>query len=153
MSAVNQAADAAPEGLRVSMDAKATVNIAPFSRRGRSGVPTAAADHDFQPAATVTPVGLLLPEFDAVFLYGVTSRVTSDGLADCLVRWWESVRDRFPRSTTLVRNLDNGPENHSRRTQFVHRLVESARWSGLRVRLAYYPPCHSKYNSKGRAGK
>ncbi len=146
MSAVNQAADAAPEMLRVSLDAKATVTIGPFSRRGRSRVPIAAADHDFQPEATVTPVGLLLPEFDELFLYGVTSRVTSDCLVDCLVRWWEAVRERFPHITTLVLNLDNGPENHSRRTQFMHRLVEFARWSGLRVRLAYYPPYHSKDN-------
>ncbi len=146
MSAVNQAADAAPEMLRVSLDAQATVKIGPFSRRGRSRVPIAAADHDFQPEATVTPVGLLLPEFDELFLYGVTSRVTSDCLVDCLVRWWEAVRERFPHITTLVLNLDNGPENHSRRTQFMHRLVEFARWSGLRVRLAYYPPYHSKYN-------
>ncbi len=87
MSAINRAADAAPEVLRVSLDAKATVKIGPFSRQGRSRVPTAAADHDFQPAATVTPVGLLLPEFDELFVYGVTSRVTSDCLTDCRVRW------------------------------------------------------------------
>ena len=60
MSQVNRAADAADEELRVSLDAKATVKIGPFSRRGKSRVPVAAADHDFQPAATVTPVGILL---------------------------------------------------------------------------------------------
>ncbi len=146
MSAVNQAADAAPEVLRVSMDAKATVKIGPFSRRGRSRVPTAAADHDFQPEATVTPVGLLLPALDELFLYGVTSRVTSDCLVDCLTAWWESVRGRFSHVTTLVLNLDNGPENHSHRTQFMHRLVQFARHFRLTVRLAYYPPYHSKYN-------
>ena len=47
---------------------------------------------------------------------------------------------------TLVINLDNGPENHSRRTQFLKRIVEFARKYGLRVHLAYYPPYHSKYN-------
>lgn len=146
MTAVNQAADAAPDTLRVSMDAKATVKIGPFSRKGRSRVPVAAADHDFQPEATVTPVGLLLPELDELFLYGVTSRVTSDCLADCLTRWWEAVGDRFAHVTTLVLNLDNGPENHSRRTQFMHRLVQFARRFRLTVRLAYYPPYHSKYN-------
>ncbi len=146
MSAVNQAADAAPEVLRVSLDAKATVKIGPFSRRGRSRVPTAAADHDFRPLATVTPVGLLLPELDELFLYGVTSRVTSDCLADCLTAWWESVRDRLTHVTTLVLNLDNGPENHSHRTQFMHRLVQFAQRFRLAVRLAYYPPYHSKYN-------
>jgi len=56
------------------------------------------------------------------------------------------VRERFAHITTLVLNLDNGPENYRRRTQFMHRLVEFARWSGLQLRLAYYPPYHSKYN-------
>lgn len=146
MSAVNHAADAAPGVLRVSLDAKATVKIGPFSRRGRSRVPTAAADHDFQPEATVTPVGLLLPELDELFLYGVTSRVTSDCLVDCLTVWWEGVRERFRHITTLVLNLDNGPENHSHRTQFMHRLVQFAQQYHLTVQLAYYPPYHSKYN-------
>ncbi len=132
--------------LRVSLDAKASVKIGPFSRKGRSRVPTAAADHDFQPEATVTPVGLLLPELDELFLYGVTSRVTSDCLVDCLTPWWERVRGRFAHITTVVINLDNGPENHSRRTQFMARLLAFAQQSGLTVRLAYYPPYHSKYN-------
>jgi len=146
VTTVNRAADAATDTLRVSMDAKATVKIGPFSRRGRSRVAVAAADHDFQPAATVTPVGLLLPERDELFLYGVTSRVTSDCLVDCLTCWWDSVRARFPHITTLVLNLDNGPENHSRRSQFMHRLVQFAQRFCLTVRLAYYPPYHSKYN-------
>lgn len=146
MTGINRAADAAPDTLRVSMDAKATVKVGPYSRKGRSRVLVAAADHDFQPEATVTPVGLLLPELDELFLYGVTSRVTSDCLADCLTRWWEAVGDRFAHITTLVLNLDNGPENHSHRTQFMHRLVQFARRFRLTIRLAYYPPYHSKYN-------
>jgi hypothetical protein len=143
---VNRAADAATETLRVSLDAKAAVKIGPFSRKGRSRVPTAAADHDFQAEATVTPVGILLPALDELFLYAVTSRVTSDCLADRLVQWWEAVRGRFAHVTTLVVNLDNGPENHSHRTQFMHRLVQFAARFHLTVRLAYYPPYHSKYN-------
>lgn len=146
MTAVNQAADAAEDTLRVSLDAKATVKVGPFSRKGRSRVPVAAADHDFQPEGTVTPVGLLLPDLDELFLYAVTSRVTSDCLVDRLAQWWAAVRERFAHITTLVLNLDNGPENHSRRTQFMHRLVQFAADSGLTVRLAYYPPYHSKYN-------
>ena len=132
--------------LRVSIDAKATVKVGPFSRGGKSRVPVAAAGHDFQPEATVTPVGILLPALDELYLYGVTSRVTSDCLVDRLAQWWEAVRARFPHITTLVLNLDNGPENHSRRTQFMARLVAFARRYRLTVRLAYYPPYHSKYN-------
>jgi len=143
---VNQAADAAPDVLRISMDAKATVKIGPFSRGGKSRVAVAAADHDFQPQATVTPVGIFLPATDEVFLSLVTSKVTSDCLVDRLRAWWEGVRERFPHITTVVLNLDNGPENHSRRTQFMLRLLEFAQQAGLTLRLAYYPPYHSKYN-------
>ncbi len=146
MRAVNHAADAAPTTLRVSLEAKATVTIGPCSRKGKKRVPVAAADHDFQPAGTVTPVGLLLPALDERFLYGVTSRVTSDCLVDCLTRWWAAVRGRFAHRTALVLNLDNGPERHRHRTQFLSRLVAFAQHSGLTVSLAYYPPYHSKDN-------
>jgi transposase len=129
------------------MDAKATVKVGPFARGGKSRLPTQAADHDFEPLATVTPVGIFLPAYDELFVYGVTSKVTSDCLVDRLVEWWESVRGRFVQITTLVINLDNGPENHSRRTQFMRRIVDFAQQYGLRVRLAYYPPYHSKYNA------
>ena len=128
------------------MDAKATVKGGPFARGGKSRVPTIATDHDFHPEATVTPVGIFLPALDDLFLYGITCKVTSDGLVDCLGRWWEVVHNRFVHITTLVINLDNGPENHSRRTQFMQRLVEFAQLTGLTVRLAYYPPYHSKDN-------
>ena len=132
--------------LRISIDAKATVKVGPFARGGKSRTVTKACDHDFQPAATLTPVGIFLPATDELFVYGVTSKVTSDCLVDRLVQWWEAVQDRFAHITTLVINLDNGPENHSRRTQFMQRMVEFVRRFGLRVRLAYYPPYHSKYN-------
>jgi Rhodopirellula transposase DDE domain len=128
------------------MDAKATVKVGPFARGGKSRVLTIAADHDFHPEATVTPVGIFLPALDELFLYGITSKVTSDCLVDCLERWWEVVHGRFAHITTLVLNLDNGPENQSRRTQFMRRIVHFAHCTGLTVRLAYYPPYHSKYN-------
>jgi len=146
VNALNAAADAAPDVLRVSLDAKATVKIGPFARGGKSRVPVQAADHDFQPEATVTPVGLFLPALDELFVYHVTSRVTSDCLVDRLEQWWESQRARFPHITTLVLNLDNGPENQSHRTQFMARLVQFVQRSQMAVHLAYYPPYHSKYN-------
>jgi len=144
---LNEEADAAEGVLRISMDAKATVKVGPLARGGKSRVPTKAADHDFESVARVTPVGILLPGSDELFLYGVTSKVTSDCLVDRLVDWWESVKERFSHITTLLLNLDNGPESHSRRTQFMQRLVDFAQHSGLIIRLAYYPPYHSKYNS------
>ena len=144
---MNQEADTDPASLRVSMDAKATVKVGPFSRGGKSRIEVKAADHDFEAKARVTPVGIFLPATDELFLYGVTSKVTSDCLVDRLVQWWELVRERFSHITTLVLNLDTGPESHSRRTQFLFRMVQFAHSTGLTVRLAYYPPYHSKYNA------
>jgi len=144
---MNAAADAAPDMLRISVDAKATVKLGPFARGGKSRSVTKACDHDFKPTATVTPVGILLPATDELFIFEVTSKVTSDCLIDCLVQWWQSVQERFRHITTLVINLDNGPENHSRRTQFMQRIVGFVRQYGIIVRLVYYPPYHSKYNS------
>jgi hypothetical protein len=54
------------------MDAKATVKVGPFARGGKSRVPTKAADHDFDAEVKVTPVGILLPALDELFLYGIT---------------------------------------------------------------------------------
>ena len=128
------------------MDAKATVNVGNYSREGKNRVQVEAADHDFHPEARITPVGILLPQEAELALYAVTSRVTSDCLVDILAHWWQTHRDRFAQVTTLVLNLDNGPESHSRRTQFLFRLVEFVRQTGVTLQLAYYPPYHSKYN-------
>jgi hypothetical protein len=135
-----------PYTVRISMDAKATVNLGPFSRGGESRIPTEAVDHDFQPEERMTPVGILMTESDELFVYGVTSKVTSDCLVDRLQQWWNAVRPRFESTKTLLINLDNGPECHSRRSQFMLRMVNFVRDTGLTVKLVYYPPYHSKYN-------
>jgi transposase len=143
---VNAEADAEEATLRLSMDAKAVVNVGPFARGGKNRILTKAADHDFSTQTSVTPVGIFLPALDEFYLYGVTSKVTSDCLVDRLIQWWESVKERFAQIKTLVINLDNGPENHSHRTQFMQRLLDFARTYQITLRLAYYPPYHSKYN-------
>lgn len=132
--------------LRLSLDAKATVKIGPFSRGGKNRVATEACDHDFSSSPKLTPYGILLPELDELFIYCTTSKVTSDFIVDVLENWWQSSRRRFAHIQTLVLNQDNGPENNSRRTQFMKRMVEFARKYQLNLRLAYYPPYHSKYN-------
>lgn len=86
MKQINEEVDADEQTLRVSMDAKATVKVGPFARGGKSRVDTKAADHDFHPAATVTPVGIFLPASDEFFLYRVTSKVTSDCMERSLLK-------------------------------------------------------------------
>lgn len=135
-----------PSTLRLSLDAKAGVKVGPFSRKGKNRVKTVACDHDFASSAKVTPYGIFLPEWDELFLYCTTSNVTSDFIVDILEIWWLANAHRFSGIKTLLLNQDNGPDNHSRRTQFMKRIVEFGQRHQLNIRLAYYPPYHSKYN-------
>ncbi len=116
----------------------------------KNRVTTLATDHDFQPVATLTPVGIFLPQYNELYLFFVTSKVTADCLVDLLESWWQEVKDRFESITKWVINADNGPENHSRRTQFRPRLVNWVNTEHIPIQLAYYPPEHSKYNAVER---
>ena len=71
---------------------------------------------------------------------------TSDFWADGLRLWWASVKARMGHVKRLVIYLDNGPNNAGNRTQWLARMIGFADWSGLEVRLVYYPAYHSKYN-------
>jgi Rhodopirellula transposase DDE domain len=97
-------------------------------------------------------VGLFLPPVGEVFVDGVTSKVTSDGLVDRLAPWWEAVRERFAPITTLVIKVDHGPENHRRRTPCMPRRVECGPPYRVTIRLASSPPYHRTYNPSERCG-
>lgn len=147
LGAVNQEADADETMLRISWDAKAPVLIGLFSRGGVSRVVVKGLDHDFHSkAGKVTPFGIYLPQYRELYLYFTQSKVTSDFIVDCFSDFWFSQQARFPQVRTLVINQDNGPENHSRRTQFMQRITDFVDHFQIAVQLAYYPPYHSKYN-------
>ena len=146
LAKVNPAADADESILRLSVDAKASIPLGLFSRGGYSRLTIKALDHDFVPNEKITPVGVFLPSFNELYLFLSTSPVTADLIVDCIHHTWLMIEDRFPLVRTLLLNLDNGPENHSRRTQFVKRLVDLVDDLQLTIDLAYYPPYHSKYN-------
>jgi transposase len=91
------------------------------------------------------PLGILVLATGVLSLmFG--SHETSDFWVDCLEYWWTRVRSSHRGIRRLVIFLDNGPKNSGRRKQFLKRMVEFADWSGLEIRLVYYPPYHSKYN-------
>jgi transposase len=145
---VNRQSDNNPESLRISADAKAKVKIGEFCRGGKSRdrKPKKGADHDMNPEMKLVPYGILnvLTGYFTIFLG--TSYETSDFIADCIEMWWENNKDFYNHIKELVINLDNGPNSGGSRTQFLWRMKEFADSSGLRIRLVYYPPYHSKYN-------
>jgi hypothetical protein len=102
-------------------------------------------DHDPPAKEKLVPFGILIVATGALMLlFG--SRETSDAWVDALQMWWRQVRRGHRYVKRLVIYLDNGPKNSGRRTQFLKRMVQFADWSGLELRLVYYPPYHSKYN-------
>ena len=101
-------------------------------------------DHDPPAKRKRVPFGILMVAGGALMLlFG--SRETSDAWVDALQMWWLQVRSGLGHIERLVIYLDNGPKNSGRRTQFLKRMVQFADWSGLEIRLVYYPPYHSKY--------
>ena len=115
------------------------------TRTDANGEVTKGWDHDPPAKEKLVPFGILMVATGALtLLFG--SRETSDAWVDALQMWWRQVRGGLGHVKRLVNYLDKGPKNSGRRTQFLKRMVEFADWSGLEIRLVYYPPYHSKYN-------
>lgn len=139
-----------PETLEISVDTKAKVSLGEYAlgektRTDSQGQVTKGWDHDPPAKEKLVPFGILiLVTGTLTLLFG--DHETSDFWGDCLRAWWKLVRHRFRHVRRLVIYLDNGPKNSGTRTQFLKRMIEFADWSGLEIRLLYYPPYHSKYN-------
>jgi hypothetical protein len=144
----NQRSDNDPHSLRISIDSKAKLAIGPFSRNGKSRGKTAkkGADHDPKPKTVLVPFGILDVVAGLLHIIFCLSTETTDFIVDALQLWWDKNKERYAHIQELVINLDNGPHLQSHRTQFIKRMVEFADQTGLRIRLVYYPPYHSKYN-------
>lgn len=98
------------------------------------------------PSAKLIPFGILNVLSGVLSIFFGTSSETSDFITDCLEIWWDANRLSYSHIKELVINTDCGPNTAGNRTQFLKRMTESADRSGLTIRLAYYPPYHSRYN-------
>jgi hypothetical protein len=141
----NRLADQTEGVIRICIDTKATINVGPFSRGGYSRHGVCACDHDFKPDTVLKNFGIFIPAVDENHFYFTESNATADFMIDALEDLWPSIKARFNPHTIAV-NADNGPENNSRRSQFMKRLVEFAIKHEVGISLIYYPPYHSKYN-------
>jgi hypothetical protein len=124
---------------------KAITLVGEKTRTGADGTMAKGLDHDPPATRQWTPLGILILATGALtIIFG--NRETSDFWVDGLKMWWLQVQGTLSSIRQLVIYLDNGPKNSGRRTQFLKRIIEFADWSGLTIRLVYYPPYHSKYN-------
>lgn len=103
-----------------------------------------ALDHDFG-NEYVTPFGIYNVTDGSMDISITATKVTADFMVDQLEAYWIA-KGYDKTKKTLVINADNGPENSSRRTQWIKRIVELSTKYNVKIILAYYPPYHSKYN-------
>jgi len=94
---INRESDLNPESLRISVDAKAKVNIGDFSRNGKSRGKEAkkAGDHDMNPAAWLVPYGILNVLSGLLTIFFGTSYETSDFIADCIEEWQKQSKNQY----------------------------------------------------------
>ena len=144
LKSVHDQADLDKNTVRISVDAKNKVKIGNFSRGGYSRTTTNAFDHDFS-TEYITPLGILDMKKNKVDMTFTQSNVTADFIVDCIEKYWSNNYYNTGKDTLII-NLDNGPENNSRRSQFIKRIADFSVNNNIKVILAYYPPYHSKYN-------
>jgi Rhodopirellula transposase DDE domain len=142
----NQASDANPKSLRLSIDTKAKVKIGNLSRGGKARTLEAkkADDHDTEWQTVLVPFGILNTQSDQLSIYLGQSAETSDFIIDCLTAWWNDNQHDYQDLHEWVIDLDGGAATRSDRTQFIKRMVELSKAINLKIRLIYYPPYHSK---------
>jgi hypothetical protein len=104
-----------------------------------------------RPKEQLVPSGILMGATGALLLlFG--SHETSDAWVDALQLGWRPVRRGQGPVKRLVVDLDNGPTNSGRRTQFWKPRVQFADWSGLESRLVDSPASPSTYHPIERCG-
>jgi hypothetical protein len=122
------------------------------TRTSGDGEVTKGWDHDPPAKKKLVPFGILMVASGALMLlFG--AHETSDAWVDALKLWWLQVRPGLGPIKRLVIYLDNGPKNSGRRTQFLKRMVQFADWSGLEIRLVYYPPYHRSTTRSNGVGR
>jgi hypothetical protein len=94
----------------------------------------------------LVPFGILEVVSGRLTIIFGTSYETSACIADGLELWWETNKQRFSHMQGLVIHAENSPHLKSSRTQFLRRMIEWADKTGVKIRLVYSPPYHSKYN-------
>ena len=139
--AVNQIADGTQGVIRIYIDTKANANVGPFSRSGYSHQAVKACDHDFHPDTVLMPFGVFLPAFDKNHFYFTNSNFTPDFMVNAIEALWPIIKVKFDLHKIAI-NANKGPENNSRRSQFLKRLFDFAIKNEVSIALIYYPPYH-----------
>lgn len=135
----------------LSIDVKKKEYLGPFYRSGTvlSTQALPCYDHDFNSFATgrMVPHGIYDLLLNTGYVTLGTSADTAEFTVACLRQWWEKhgCQQYAPNDPVLIL-CDGGGANGSRNRLFKEQMQGLADETGVRFRLAHYPPYCSKYN-------
>lgn len=136
----------------LSIDSKKKENLGNFYREGVTDAvePTVVNDHDFasQGNGKVIPHGIYDIGKNKAVIHLNTSKDTSEFACKCLELWWqEHGQHDYPGEDEVLVICDGGGgSNSSLSYLFKEDLQALSDRTGLKIRIAHYPPYCSKFN-------
>ena len=135
----------------LSIDSKKKETLGNFYREGVTDAvePTIVNDHDFasQGNGKVIPHGIYDIGKNKAVIHLNTSKDTSEFSCKCLELWWqEHGQHDYPGEDEVLVICDGGGSNSSSSYLFKEDLQALSDRTGLKIRIAHYPPYCSKFN-------
>lgn len=129
----------------ISIDDKTAKKIGMILNNGMTWEEVEALDHDTIFEYSVKPFGILDLKTNETFVTCTTNNSTAEFKVDCIEQYLINKLKNFKLKKLLI-FLDNGPENSSKRSLWLKKLVDLAIKYNIVIQLVYYPPYCSKYN-------
>lgn len=137
----------------ISVDTKKKELIGRFSNAGREWMPTGMAEpvnvHDFPSMGEgrAVPYGIYDIGRNEGFVSVGISKDTAEFAVQTIRTWWRKLgRTRYRSARSILITADCGGSNGNRCRLWKTELQKFADETGLRVRVAHYPPGTSKWN-------
>ncbi len=137
----------------ISVDTKKKELTGQFSNKGREWRPKGDAEsvnvHDFPSAGDgkAVPYGIYDVGRNEGFVHVGINKDTAEFAVNTIRRWWARLGSRrYPRARSIFITADCGGSNGHRCRLWKAELQKFADDTGLRVRVAHYPPGTSKWN-------
>jgi hypothetical protein len=137
----------------ISVDTKKKELIGRFSNAGREWMPAGMAEpvnvHDFPSMGDgrAVPYGIYDVGRNEGFVSVGISKDTAEFAVQTIRTWWKKLgRNRYRSARSILITADCGGSNGNRCRLWKTELQKFADKTGLRVRVAHYPPGTSKWN-------
>ena len=135
----------------LSIDTKKKERLGQLDRGGKVTCfeSTKVFDHDYAHLSEgkVVPGGLYDMKENIGYVSIGTNYETAEFIGDSLIWWWDNFGiNNYPDATHLLIFCDCGGANGYRHYAFKKKLLEVAKYIGIKIQVTHYPPYCSKWN-------